>query len=434
MSTTAVSKSVMPCATAIAAVWLASVGGVFAQGANAVVFPDGPGKEIVTTVCNGCHNADRVRQGYTPEGWHTVVRMMLNAGAPIPPDQVETVTQYLTQNFPERARPAAVHVDGPVKVKFTHWKVPTPGSRPHDPAVAPDGAIWWSGQTANTLGRLDPKTGETKEYPITMPMSGPHGLIADHDGNIWFVGNRAGYVGMLDPKTGNIKEYVMPDPKARDPHTPVVAQDGRVWFTLQNANMVGRIDPKTGEIKLVTAPTPRSKPYGLKINAKGVPIYCAFGVNRIATIDPETMKITEYQLPDPATRPRRIALIGDDVVYYTDYSRGALGRINLTTLEMKEWPSPSGPKSQPYGIAATNGIIWYDESAAKPNNIVRFDPKTEKFQTFAIPGGGDIVRHMVVDSAGNPILAESLANNVARVEILPEGAAGPETRGEGTAR
>ena len=40
----------------------------FAQGQP---FPDGPGKEIVTTTCNGCHDANRVRAGYTPEGWKT---------------------------------------------------------------------------------------------------------------------------------------------------------------------------------------------------------------------------------------------------------------------------------------------------------------------------------------------------------------------------
>ena len=26
------------------------------------------------------------------------------------------------------------------------WDVPTPNSRPHDPAVAPDGALWYTGQ------------------------------------------------------------------------------------------------------------------------------------------------------------------------------------------------------------------------------------------------------------------------------------------------
>ena len=85
--------------------------------------------------------------------------------------------------------------------------------------------------------------------------------------------------------------------------------------------------------------------------------------------------------------------------------------------EVKEWPSPSGPKSQPYGMVAAQGAIWYSESAAEPNTVVRFDPKSEKFQSWAIPGGGDIVRNMDVDRDGNPVLANSLVNAVGRVEV-----------------
>jgi virginiamycin B lyase len=129
------------------------------------------------------------------------------------------------------------------------------------------------------------------------------------------------------------------------------------------------------------------------------------------------MHIREYQLPSTGSRPRRIAISPDNMVWYTDFSLGRLGRLDPETGEVKEWQSPSGPKSLPYGIAATKGAIWYSESAASPNTIVRFDPKTEKFQTWAIPGGGDIVRNMDVDRDGNPILANSLANQVGIVDV-----------------
>jgi hypothetical protein len=50
---------------------------------------------------------------------------------------------------------------------------------PHDPLAAADGSIWYTGQMASTLGRLDPKTGVFKEYHTSIPNSGPHGLVAD---------------------------------------------------------------------------------------------------------------------------------------------------------------------------------------------------------------------------------------------------------------
>jgi streptogramin lyase len=103
-------------------------------------------------------------------------------------------------------------------------------------------------------------------------------------------------------------------------------------------------------------------------------------------------------------RPR-LAIGPDDAIWYSDFARGYLGRLDPATGEVKEWLSPSGPKSQPYGIVFTKDAVWYGESAAKPNTIVRFDPKTEKFQSWAIPGGGDIVRNMDVDRDGNPAIA-----------------------------
>jgi len=46
---------------------------------------------------------------------------------------------------------------GTLNVRIQEYEVPTPKSRPHDPAVASDGSLWYTGQGANKLGRLDPR-------------------------------------------------------------------------------------------------------------------------------------------------------------------------------------------------------------------------------------------------------------------------------------
>ena len=48
---------------------------------------------------------------------------------------------------------------------------------------------------------------------------------------------------------------------------------------------------------------------------------------------------------------------------------------------------------------------------------MRFDPATEKFQSWAIAGGGDIVRNMDVTLDGNPVTANSLSNQVGLVTV-----------------
>jgi len=379
-------------------------------------FPEGDGKSQVVAICGGCHDINRAKAGYTPEGWHTVMRMMQNFGAPIPPDQVTPITEYLIKSFPEGSRPAAAVIEGPIGVTIKEWPVATPGSRPHDPLAARDGSLWYTGQLANVLGRLDPKTDEIREYLLN-PQTGPHGLKEDKDGNIWFTGNFASLIGKLDPKTGKVTEFRLPDPSAKDPHSLVFDHDGILWFTVQQGNKVGRLDPNSGEIKLLTPPTAGARPYGIQVSSKNVVYFVEFGAPKVATIDSKTLAIREFPLPDSAARPRRLAIGPDDTIWYSDFARGYLGHLDPATGQVKEWLSPSGPKSQPYGMVFTKGAVWYSESAPNPNTIVRFDPTTGKFQTWPIPGGGDIVRNMDVNPDGDPVMANSLVNKVGVVEV-----------------
>ena len=308
---------------------------------------------------------------------------------------------------------------GEPRVTIQEYDLPTPNSRPHDPALGPDGSLWYTGQMANKLGRLDPKTGEIKEYPLKTEGSGPHGLVADQQGNIWFTAAFKGYIGKLDPKTGAVTEYKMPDPRAGDPHTPVFDLHGILWFTVQSGNLVGRLDPKTGEVKLKVVPTPQAVPYGIVVSSKGVPYFCEFGTNKLASINPTTMEITEYTLP-AGSQPRRLAITPNDVIYYSDYARGCLGRFDTETSKQEEWASPGGPESKPYGITTTpDGVVWYSESGVRPNTIVRFDPKMRSFASWPIPSGGGVVRNMVATPKGDLYIACSGVNKVAIVKIYP---------------
>lgn len=381
--------------------------------------PVGNGQAIVQATCGQCHGLGQVvNSGYTRQGWANVVAMMVNAGAKLSPSQVGTVVDYLAKNFPEKAAPAAVIVPGAVRVTIREWPVPIAGSRPHDPLAMPDGSIWYTGQMANVLGRLDPKTGAFRQYTLP-PGSGPHGLVADKDGNIWYTANFGAYIGKLDPRTGHVTRYPMPDPAARDPHTPLFDQHGTLWFTVQGGNFVGRLDPATGAIQLVRLPSPHSLPYGMVISPNGIPFFDEFGANRIGRIDPRTMRIHEYTLPNSAARPRRIARTNDDAIWYTDYARGYLGRLDPVTGAVSEWPSPGGPNSQPYGIGVIRGVIWYSESGVQPNTIVRFDPATHRFQSWPIPSGGGVVRNVSPTADGNLAIACSGVNRIGLVQIQP---------------
>ena len=391
-----------------------------AHGAQAQVqLPEGEGKPLVQGLCATCHDLNLIPRssGYTRAGWQELIGSMMSiAGTPAG----ETVAEYLATHFPPNKKLQPTLVSGPATISLREWKVPQLGQRARDPVQAPDGSIWYCGQYGNVVGRIDPKTGEMKEYPLPAKAL-PHSVTPDSEGNIWYTGNGNGTVGKLDPKSGKITEYKMPDPSAKDPHTAVFDNKGRLYFTLQVSNMIGRLIPSTGDIKLITVPRKGARPYGIKVAADGSLWVSCNGSNCLLQVDPETLAIREFNLPE-GTTVRRLDIAGDGMIWYVNSALGRLGRLDPKTGQYKEWPSPSGPKSHPYAIAVVDGIVWYNESAQRPDTLVRFDPASEKFQSWPIPSGnlyGGILRHMRPTRDGNLLIHQTSTNRIYEVNVKP---------------
>jgi virginiamycin B lyase len=389
----------------------------YAQGSGGL--PEGNGKDLVVGICTGCHQTDMITRssGYTAEHWKELTSTMIDLSG----DKAtqSTIIQYLAEKFPPNTARASKMVPGPIQVAFKQWQVPTLGQRSRDPVEAPDGMIWWAGQFGNLIGRLNPATGEMKEYRLP-PNAKPHTITLDAQGTPWYSGNMNGTIGKVDPATGKVTEYKMPDPKARDPHTIVFDQKGILWFTLQNSNMIGRLDPASGDIKLVNAPVANAKPYGIKIDAAGTPWVSCNGAPCLLKVDPANMAVTEVKLTLPGTTVRRLDIAEDGMIWYVNSGQGRLGRYNPKTSESKEWTSPSGQKSHPYAIAVVNGIVWYNESGVRPDMLVRFDPQTETFQSWPIASGNvyaGIVRHMRPTRDGNLLIHQSSTNRIMLVTV-----------------
>src|SRR5262249_53606106 len=72
------------------------------------------------------------------------------------------------------------------------------GDHPHDVAPAPDGTVWYTGQRAGVLGRLDPKTGGVERIPLGKS-SAPHGVIVGPDGAAWVTDSGQNAIVRVDP-------------------------------------------------------------------------------------------------------------------------------------------------------------------------------------------------------------------------------------------
>jgi virginiamycin B lyase len=319
-----------------------------------------------------------------------------------------SVTLRLTFKDPGIAK--GVELKGAMRT----WDLAVSGAVPHDSAVDAKGNVWFTLQETGHLARFNPETQQWKLFKVPTEDSGPHGLVIDASGVVWFTENYAGKIGRLDPKTGAIQEFV--PPTAKDPHTPVIGPDGAVWFTAQNSNVIGRLDVETGKIAEYSVPTQNSHPYGMVTAEDGGLWFCELSGGKLGRVDPESGAMVEYAPSDKGVQPRRlVALKG--AIYFTDSGGGRLGRLTLADKKFKMWNSPSGSDSEPYGIAADSaGKIWYEESAAKANQLVRFDPSVEIFRTYPMPAPNSSVRNIARDAKGRLWMPLSMANKIAVVE------------------
>lgn len=371
--------------------------------------PEGDGKQLIEIACYNCHSSFNIigSAGYdSVDEWKHVFSTMVN----LPEAQANTIASYLVEHYPadETRRPTLV--PGETEIEFTEWVVPTLGQRSRDPIEAPDGSIWWTGMWASLVGRLDPATGKMQEFKLPIAAR-PHSIVPDEEGNIWYTGNSNATIGKLDPETGLITQY---QTEARDPHSATFHPNGNLYFTAQGAGMLGRLDPETGELTEVPS---EARPYGIQVAANGT-VWVAFnGTNKIGALDPETMDIRYFEIPNEASRVRRLGLDSNGMVWFVNSTQGKIGRLNPSNGNIRQWDSPSGSTSHPYALAVIDDKVWYNESGMRPDALVRFDPDTEDFQSWAIPSGVGIVRNMWVTRDGNLLIHQSSSNRIGLVEI-----------------
>ena len=277
--------------------------------------PEGKAKPLVEAICSSCHALQLIQNssGYTREHWKELVGTMIDLSGN--PEQQNEITGYLAANFPPNNRRAPKLVPGNFQVTFKEWVMPQLGQRTRDPMQAADGSIWYAGQYGNLIGRLDPKTGRAKEYPLP-PDAMPHTVQLDPKGRPWYSGNKNGSIGWIDPATGKATVFKMPDPAAKDTHTIAFDKKGFAYFTFQHANMIGRLNPETGDIKLVKVAAERSQPYDIKFDAEGMLWVSCNARPCLLKVHPDTLDVTEVKLPLAGTTVRRfdIAPDGSDLV------------------------------------------------------------------------------------------------------------------------
>jgi streptogramin lyase len=232
------------------------------------------------------------------------------------------------------AAPVAAH---PVAPPMREYVVPSGPVSPLGITLGPDGAMWFAGYAAGTVGRIG-RNGEITEYPLPDPRGLPDVIVTGPDGNLWLtevLGNR---ITRVTPE-GVVTGFEVPTPGAR-PTVVTVGPDGALWFTQRgrpypagadDVPRIGRLttDGRFTEFELLSR---GGRPLGIATGPDGNLWVTLSMVDRIARVTPSGV-VTEFDLPEacsPRCQPWEIAAGPDGAVWFTQILGNRVGRITMT--------------------------------------------------------------------------------------------------------
>ncbi len=328
------------------------------------------------------------------------------------------------------------------RVIVTEYDLPRPDRQPHDAVIDAEGMVWYTDFALPLLGRLNPRTGETKEWPLPLLKQGfPPGSLdveLDPQGNPWIGRLFQGGIAKFDKKTEKVTSWSLP-PGCNNVESRTgflaFAPDGSVWFTDQKNRRINKLDPKTGHIDCYPG-FPGWKPsldldlggkgresqghyiYGINADSKGNAYFADIGGGNIGVMDP-TGKVKLYPTPTPNSGPRRMHMDSQDRLWFAEHYTNKFALFDTKTKQFQEWPDPT-PWDGPYDVVCDkHGNLW--TGSMSTDLVTRFNPQTGEYTRYLLPRLGTNVRRVDVDNSASPPIfwvGENHHGKIAKLEPL----------------
>jgi virginiamycin B lyase len=416
--------------------------------------------------CAACHSlAPIVQSTYDEQGWLTTFARMrsyseqavlehpvsLPYKVAVQPDPefakyLSTINLNLTSGWNHELKTMPRPTGSATRVIITEYDLPDPGRLPHDADLDDKGMVWYNDFREPLIGRLDPRTGETKEWRMPPLKPGfPEGTLSiefNRDGYLWIPRFRQGGYTRFDPRKEEFKTWPVPpafnDARAIQPQV-AAAPDGTAWFPGGESFLIFKVDPATelvSEYPMYPDYHPDEKSsgiiqfsynekpvghstYGLAADSKSNIYICDIVGGNIGKIDGKTGKVTLYKTPTLNSGPRRVSVDSQDRVWFGEYYANKIGMFDPKTEQFKEWTAPT-PWVGPYPAKTDkNGDAW--TAGMSTDLILRLDPESGKFTEYMLPTVNANIRHIDVDNSTSPVavwVAEVHQGKIAKIEPL----------------
>jgi streptogramin lyase len=313
------------------------------------------------------------------------------------PSPINCGAQALTSSRRCRGRRAET------EVVYTTWDLPAT-ARPHDTRIAADGMIWFNHFNDNAIGRLDPKTGEVKEWhwPYrakegSFQPTGARTLMGPDERGRWYIGNQAqSGVVVFDPKTEQF-EYHDPPGGGEMIDVSGARVDGKAWRAVAGPVAGGgvyQIDLNTWQH--VEIKGTNEKPlyaYDIAADSKNNVYGSARNAPYVWRIDAKTHAVQYFDIPaEPrgagsfGTGMRRGITDSQDRLWWGGYDGGFVGLLDPRKAkgqEMKLYAVPF-PYFFPYDAHYDEqGYTW--TAGIYADRVARMNVESGEWNFYLLP-------------------------------------------------
>ena len=360
------------------------------------------------------------------DGWRDRVKYMRDviiageADSRMSDQKLEDIVPYLTTAFgPDSPKPqspadmpeykALVRPFSEKAMNIAYVEYDFAGSKGLGPWSAvedKDGMFWipYYGR-GNEVVRLNPKSAELTRFPLPFDKTAAiHSAVPAPDGTVWFTEAALGGIGHLNPLTKEITEYRDKAPTGRPigKHTIRVDQEGNVWTS---GGPISRFDPTTKEFTHFDTPGT----YGNVVGKNGDQWFTVFRDDGPIVRITKAGEVSKFYPPTKG-KPQRLQLDSDGIVWFSERVGGKIGRFDPKTETFKEFQLP-GPSPSPYAIGIDRDhMVWYDSH--EQDILGRLNPNTGEVTEYPFPHSEISMREFFIDSQGRVWFASSSNNRI----------------------
>ena len=318
-----------------------------------------------------------------------------------------------------------------------------------------NGKLWVEQYASSQMARFDTKKNTFDQFNTPMPLSVPGGMEMGPDGYLWSTQVTGNSLLRINTSTGAMEEIILPwanalntTPLNLPAHTGLtltnditLGADNVLWFTLGGINAIGRIDPATREMTKYQVPGEiggqAASLFGIIKPGPGCGI--VFDIpqqNKLATIDIDTKKFTIYTMPTPASFPVGVRTDDKSFIWVSESAGMKIARIDPATSTIVEYPlfgvngllkdltgdSLGNPLPLPGPIAqGSDGNIYFLLSfpiaTGLGNQIAQFNPATHAIKQWSTPSSFTSPCDLNPNQPGSIWFGELTTNKISRLKL-----------------